>query len=103
MIYYTADHHFGHSNIIRFCDRPFKNVIEMDETLINNWNNAVSDDDIVYILGNLVFRSEKSASYYVERLKGTKHLVLGNHDHKWIRNCNLQKKTLEKKLYVKII
>ncbi|NLI92019.1 MAG: hydrolase [Peptococcaceae bacterium] len=91
MIYYTADQHFGHSNIIRFCDRPFKNVAEMDETLINNWNNAVSDDDIVYILGDLVFRSEKSASYYVDRLKGTKHLILGNHDHKWIKNCNLHK------------
>ena len=49
MIYYTADQHFGHSNVILFCDRPFKNVIEMDETLINNWNNVVSDDDIVYI------------------------------------------------------
>lgn len=70
MIYYTADQHFGHSNIIRFCDRPFKNVTEMDETLINNWNNAVSDEDIVYMLGDLIFRSEKSASYYVERLKG---------------------------------
>lgn len=66
MIYYTADQQFGHSNIIRFCDCPFTDVTETDETLINNWNNVVSDDDIVYILGDLVFCSEKSASHYAE-------------------------------------
>lgn len=91
MIYYTADQHFGHSNIIRFCDRPFVTVAKMDEVLIKNWNNIVSDHDIVYILGDLVFRSDKHASYYLDRLKGVKHLILGNHDHKWIKNCNLKK------------
>jgi len=91
MIFYTADQHFGHANIIRFCDRPFTDVAEMDEMLINNWNNAVSEGDTVYILGDLIFRSEKSASYYISRLRGIKHLILGNHDHKWIKNCNLQK------------
>ena len=91
MIYYTADQHFGHSNIIRLCNRPFKDIAEMDKTLIMNWNSAVSADDVVYILGDLVFRSDKHASYYIERLNGVKHLVLGNHDHKWIKNCNLQK------------
>lgn len=67
MIYYTGDQHFGHSNIIRFCGRPFVTVAEMDETLIKNWNNIVSDDDIVYILGDLLFRSDKHASYYIDR------------------------------------
>ena len=102
VIYYTADQHFGHSNIIRFCDRPFENVAEMDETLINNWNNVVSDGDIVYILGDLVFRSEKSASHYIDRLKGIKHLILGNHDHKWIKNCNLQKHFASVSYYLEI-
>jgi len=91
VIYYTADQHFGHSNIIRFCDRPFTTVGEMDEALINNWNDTVSDNDIVYILGDLMFRSDKHATYYIDKLRGTKHLILGNHDHKWIKNCNLQK------------
>lgn len=63
VIYYTADQHFGHSNIIRFCERPFSTVEEMDEVLINNWNETVSDNDIVYILGDLVFRSDKHATY----------------------------------------
>lgn len=102
VIYYTADQHFGHSNIIRFCDRPFTDVTEMDETLINNWNNVVSVDDIVYILGDLVFRSEKSASHYIDSLKGTKHLILGNHDHKWVKNCNLQKHFSSVSYYLEI-
>jgi calcineurin-like phosphoesterase family protein len=64
---------------------------EMDEKLLYNWNNAVSVDDTVYILGDLVFRSDKHATYYIDRLNGEKYLILGNHDHKWIKNCNLQK------------
>jgi len=102
VIYYTADQHFGHLNIIRFCDRPFVTVAEMDEALIKNWNNIVSERDIVYILGDLVFRSDKHASYYIDRLKGVKHLILGNHDHKWIKNCNLQKYFASVSYYLEI-
>lgn len=102
MIYYTADQHFGHLNIIRFCDRPFVTVAEIDEALIKNWNNIVSDHDIVYILGDLVFRSDKHASYYIDKLKGEKHLILGNHDHKWIKNCNLQKYFASVSYYLEI-
>lgn len=102
MIYYTADQHFGHSNIIRLCNRPFKNIAEMDETLIMNWNSAVSAGDVVYFLGDLVFRSDKHASYYIEKLNGVKHLVLGNHDHKWIKNCNLQKYFASVSYYMEI-
>lgn len=50
MIYYTGDQHFGHSNIIRFCNRPFVTVAEMDEALIKNWNNVVSNDDMIIFL-----------------------------------------------------
>ncbi len=102
MIYYTADQHFGHSNIIRLCNRPFKNIAEMDETLIIKWNSTVSADDTVYILGDLIFRSDKHASYYIERLKGVKHLVLGNHDHNWIKNCNVQKYFASVSYYLEI-
>lgn len=91
MIYYTADQHFGHSNIIYLCNRPFNDISIMDESLIMNWNNTVTSEDIVYILGDLIFRSDKHAAYYIEKLNGIKHLILGNHDHKWIRNCNLSK------------
>ena len=50
MIYFTADTHFGHENVIRFCDRPFSSANEMDEAMIANWNARVRGNDTVYIL-----------------------------------------------------
>lgn len=49
MIYFTADTHFGHENVIRFCGRPFSCAAEMDEALIANWNSRVKGNDTVYI------------------------------------------------------
>ena len=57
MIYFTADTHFGHYNVIRFCDRPFASAEEMDEAMIQNWNDRVTGNDTVYILGDMFFRS----------------------------------------------
>ena len=50
MIYYIADMHFGHTNVIRFDDRPFADTEQMDEVLIQNWNERVTADDTVYVL-----------------------------------------------------
>ena len=80
MKYYLSDLHLGHQKCIDFDRRPFDTVEEMDETLINNWNNKVKDDDEVYILGDFCYRSSKDVSYYLKRLKGKKHLIVGNHD-----------------------
>ena len=55
MIYFTADTHFGHENVIRFCGRPFSCAAEMDEALIANWNSRVKGNDIIYILGDMFF------------------------------------------------
>lgn len=88
MNYYIADPHFGHANIIRLCGRPFADIDEMDETLIANWNKKVHRDDQVFILGDLMFRSRKSPVDYLERLKGKKILVLGNHDAHWLWQDN---------------
>ena len=77
---YISDLHFGHKNIIGFDHRPFSDVDEMDHTMIQLWNGRVFDDDHVYIIGDIMHRSGRSASWYLRRLKGHKHLVIGNHD-----------------------
>ncbi len=84
MLYYVSDLHFGHENVIKMCNRPFSTIEEMDEALIRNWNSVVHANDVVYILGDLIFKSDKAPSEYLSRLKGKKHLILGNHDKTWI-------------------
>ena len=51
-VFFTSDTHFYHENIIRFCNRPFKDVEMMNETIIANWNNTIGQDDIVFHLGD---------------------------------------------------
>jgi calcineurin-like phosphoesterase family protein len=79
MIYFTSDQHYGHQNIIKFCHRPFKDRDEMDEQMIANHNTLVTDEDIVYHLGDFAFIDPP---LYLARLKGREHhLILGNHDY----------------------
>lgn len=90
MIYYIADTHFGHANIIRFCNRPFATVEEMNQFMINNWNRRVNPDDYVYIVGDFAYRSSVSVPQIVKSLNGHKHLITGNHDHSWLENENVK-------------
>jgi calcineurin-like phosphoesterase family protein len=78
-IWVVSDTHFGHSNIIKYCDRPFVNFEEMNEKMIENWNNVVKDGDIIYHLGDVYF-GKSNTSNFNHRLKGRKRLILGNHD-----------------------
>jgi calcineurin-like phosphoesterase family protein len=82
MKYYTSDTHFGHENIIRFCNRPFSSVDEMAEGLIDRWNSVVRPYDEVYHLGDFAFRNKESVAPIIERLNGIKFLIVGNHDHR---------------------
>ena len=70
MIFFTADTHFGHANIIRLCDRPFGNIGAMNESLISAWNDRVSGNDTVYVVGDMFFRyigsSTRSEIEYAE-------------------------------------
>jgi len=77
-----GDLHLGHANIIRYCARPFpsKNVREMDEVLIRNWNHRVRPTDTVYFLGDLAF-SNGAADEYLRRLNGQIIFIQGNHDN----------------------
>ena len=81
-IFYIADLHFGHANVIRFDNRPYKNVEEMNRALINNWNSVVTNDDTVYILGDFCWSKEPVWINLLDQLKGKKVLIKGNHDLK---------------------
>jgi len=81
MIYFTADTHFNHSNIIKLNGRPFADMEEMHHELIQNWNTFVSDYDEIYILGDFSYKgSPESVNKILSRLKGKKYLIRGNHD-----------------------
>ena len=79
--FYIADTHYGHNNILKYDNRPFMSVEEMDRALIRNWNNAVSPEDRVYILGDFSWYDKKSTGKVLDELNGTKILIIGNHDH----------------------
>ena len=90
MNYFISDLHFGHFNIIRYDNRPFNSVDEMDKVLIDNWNSVVSDNDTVYILGDISWHNEEKTVQIFQRLKGKKILIKGNHD-KVARGSNIYK------------
>ncbi|MBX3313223.1 MAG: metallophosphoesterase [Actinobacteria bacterium] len=77
---FTADLHLGHANVIRYCDRPFADVDEMDRALVAGWNAVVADDDEVWVLGDLAMGPLAHSLEVAAELQGRKHLVIGNHD-----------------------
>lgn len=77
-----SDTHFGHANIIKYCNRPFANVQEMDEVLIANWNSVVKPGDIVYHLGDFSMDRKHDIVRYKGMLNGEINLILGNHDRR---------------------
>ena len=76
--WFTSDTHYDHANIIKYSKRPFKNVDEMNETMIKNWNSVVKHEDTVFHLGDFAFCNDPGKFFH--RLNGNKILILGNHD-----------------------
>lgn len=95
MNFYIGDMHLWHKNIIRLCNRPFSSVEEMNETIFKNWNNVVTDNDDVYILGDIAFRMSETMIEVFSKLKGRKHLVIGNHDYENLKNVKFKKLFVE--------
>lgn len=84
-IFVTSDHHFGHSNMINLADRPFSNVEEMDNHMIDCWNSIVGKYDVVYYLGDFTMGNTKTFWKYAQRLNGYISFMRGNHD-RWFKN-----------------
>lgn len=85
-IFFTADHHFFHKNIIKYCARPYSSIEEMNQSLIENWNKIVSSDDEVYHLGDFCFGDMGMVSSIRQQLSGKIHLIWGNHDSNQVRS-----------------
>ena len=80
MNFYIADTHFGHKNILRFDNRPFGDMEQMEEVMVMLWNASVRKGDHVYILGDFCWQKSDEWLRLVKQLNGQKTLILGNHD-----------------------
>ena len=85
----TSDLHLGHHNIIKYCNRPFKDVAHMNRVLIKNWNDRVKEEDVVFHLGDFCFKNSNesrgegqcmTAFHWLNNLNGQKVMLKGNHD-----------------------
>lgn len=102
--YFISDLHFGHKNCLSYDNREFPSIEEHDEALIKNWNEAVGIDDEVWILGDVSWHNATKTNEILSRLNGIKHLCIGNHDKKLLRNEQFRKFFIEivdyKELYL---
>ena len=79
-VWFIADTHFNHANIIKYCNRPFTDKEEMNHCLINNWNSVVNKNDRVFVLGDFALCGKDKIIEIGKQLNGRKTLILGNHD-----------------------
>ena len=83
-LWFTADHHFGHANIIRHCNRPFASAEEMDAALTQLWNETVGPSDLVYHLGDFTLQPLDKFKAIARQLNGQLKIVPGSHDRRWL-------------------
>lgn len=83
--FFTSDTHFNHANIIKFCNRPFKDVEQMNDVMIANWNSVIGKDDTVFHLGDFCLGGAAEWTKILDRLNGKIYLIMGNHDLNNIR------------------
>lgn len=79
-VFFTADTHFGHTNIIKHLNRPFESVEQMNDAIIKNWNRAIGPSDTVYHLGDVSLLRPEATKEILDRLNGKVFLVRGNHE-----------------------
>ena len=78
--WFISDTHFQHENILKYSPSQFSTVEERDEAMVDNWNSVVKQGDVVYHLGDVFFGSKQTFPSLWNRLKGSKRLIVGNHD-----------------------
>ena len=101
MVLFTGDNHLGHENSIPLCDRPFSTIEQMNSELICSWNERVTGNDTVYILGDMFFRCNY-AEDILKQLHGKKNLIVGNHDKKLLKSPEVRALFMEIAHYVEI-
>ncbi len=99
-IWFTSDTHWNHSSIIRYTNRPFANVCEMNEALIENWNSVVDPKDTIYHIGDFGIGNTSDLLKIFNKLNGCKFLVKGNHDKKNVYNLPWQHQYQQKGLTI---
>lgn len=83
--YFISDTHFGHANLVRLARTEFADIVRHDMTIRQNWRDTVGKDDEVWMLGDFAYRCGYALEPLLRDLPGHKHLVMGNHDHMWIK------------------
>lgn len=104
--YITSDLHFGHANIQKFCPKTrghYRDVVHMNEEMINEWNSIVNTDDTVYILGDVAFMPAVKAVETMHRLNGKKILIEGNHDRKLLNDPSFKRCFAEIHTYLRLV
>lgn len=100
-MYVTSDLHFGHKNIIKYENRPFLNIEEMDNAIINLWNKTIDSDDIVYVLGDFSWYKGEKTNEILKELKGNKILIIGNHDKNFFEDKKFDRNLFQEICYYK--
>ena len=99
--FFSSDLHFLHKNIIKFQEnRKFDSIEEMNEKIVKNWNNKISDGDDVFLMGDVAMGSKPKLEILLSRLKGNIHLIEGNHD--FLNNDRFREYFVSIKKYNKI-
>ena len=85
MIWFTSDTHFGHENVLKFTDRPWETIWQMNDAIVDSINGRVAVDDELYILGDFSFKMTAQDAYALRKRIACRriHLIPGNHDKDW--------------------
>lgn len=101
--YYISDLHFGHKNCLAYDNRKFKDIETHDQFIMDKWNQTVNIDDDVYILGDVSWHNVTKTIDILNNLNGNKHLIIGNHDKKFLRNKDFRDQFVEVADYKEIV